>query len=131
MSADAEVIFKVINRRVVDTPQLMLYSMQCSSGNTKDLVILPHLVKPILDYHMCDSTQDDPVKIRRIFLPQDLHKLILHSNLAYVTPPPSSEKPLRLPTPALKSTKITPDLPSTSGGLRLGLRNGDSLVLIQ
>ena len=94
-------------------------------------MVLPHLVKPILDFQLCDSIQEDPVTIGRIFMPTNLQKLIRHSNLAYITPPPSPEKPLRLTTPAPKSTKTAPDLPSTSGGSRPGLRSGDSLALIQ
>ena len=90
MCADAEILYEVINRRLVDTPQLLLYAMQCSSGNTKDPVVLPHLVRPILDYlHLECPPVDDEERIGRIFVPNDLQKLVFHADLNWKTPPPS------------------------------------------
>ena len=128
--ADAEIIYEVINRRLVDTPQLLLYAMQCSSGNTKDPVVLPHLVRLILEYlHLECPPVEDEVRIGRIFVPSDLQKLVLHADLGRKIPPPSLEKTLRLPAPSPK--KISQDLPSTSGESRPDLRSGDSLAMIQ
>ena len=72
---------------------------------------------------------DDEERIGRIFIPNDLQKLVLHADLNWKTPPPSPEKTLRLPAPSPK--KISQDLPSTSGGSRPGLRSGDPLAMIQ
>lgn len=129
---DVEILYEVINGRLVDTPQLLLYALQCSINNTQAPMVVPHLVKPILDHLGLESTMEDPVTLGKIFQPQDLKRVILHSNLAYVTPPPYPEKPLRLTAPPSSSKKKpTPDLPQTSAGSCLGLRNGDSIEIIK
>ena len=76
----------------------------------------------------CPPVEDEE-RIGRIFVPDDLRKLVYHADLNWKTPPPSPQKTLRLPAPSPK--KISQDLPSTSGGSRPGLRSGDQLAMIQ
>src|SRR5205807_1066328 len=77
---------------------------------------------------MLERSMDDPLVIGRIFMPDNMKHLIYQGNLAYVTPPPSPEKPLRIKA-APSARKIeTPEIPSSGQGLRPGFRSGDSLL---
>ena len=68
----------------------------------------------------------------RVFMPQDMKRLVFNADLGFVTPSPSPEKPLRLPDPPKQAKQSsTLDLPSASGGSLPGLRSGESLALIQ
>jgi len=125
--ADGEILWEVKNRRRVDTAQIVLFGMQCSTENTREKLVMPHLIHPILKYLGLSHEMEDPVDIGTVLLPQDLENIIYHGNLAYVPPPPPPEKVLKLEGAPPPKKGDSQEIPTGSQTSRPGLRSGDAI----